>query len=120
MSDAILACGAPPPWRGRPGAVRWGTGERPMITRGAGVGDEPLYLDYHDREWGVPVHDERRLFEFLILEGAQAGLSWITILRKRAAYRRAFARFDPRRIARFTPARTAKLLQDPGIVRNRL
>ena len=77
-------------------------------------------LAYHDREWGVPVHDDRRFFEFLILEGAQAGLSWSTILQKREGYRRAFADFDPARVARFTPARTARLLADPGIVRNRL
>jgi DNA-3-methyladenine glycosylase I len=74
---------------------------------------------YHDREWGVPVHADRRLFEFLILEGAQAGLSWATILDKRAAYRRAFARFDPRAVAQFSPARQRALLRDPGIVRNR-
>jgi DNA-3-methyladenine glycosylase I len=74
---------------------------------------------YHDEEWGVPLHDDRRLFEFLVLEGAQAGLSWSTILAKRAAYRRAFARFDPRAVARFTAARTRALLGDPGIVRNR-
>jgi len=78
------------------------------------------YLAYHDEEWGVPVHDDQRLFEFLVLEGAQAGLSWSTILVKRANYRRAFAGFDPARVARFTPARIAKLLSDPGIVRNRL
>ena len=78
------------------------------------------YLAYHDEEWGVPVRDERRLFEFLVLEGAQAGLSWSTILAKRVSYRRAFADFDPVRVARFTPARVAKLLNDPGIVRNRL
>jgi DNA-3-methyladenine glycosylase I len=82
--------------------------------------DDPLMLRYHDREWGVPVHDERIFFEFLTLEGAQAGLSWETILRKRAAYREAFAHFDPARVARFTPARVERLLQDPGIVRNRL
>ncbi len=75
---------------------------------------------YHDQEWGRPVHDDRRLFEMLILEGAQAGLSWSTILRKRAGYRRAFARFDPRRVARFDARRRAALLRDPGIVRNRL
>ena len=75
---------------------------------------------YHDEEWGVPVHDDRRLFEFLILEGAQAGLSWSTILNKRAAYRKAFKEFDPAAVARFTPARIEKLLADPGIVRNRL
>lgn len=75
---------------------------------------------YHDLEWGVPVHDDRRHFEFLILEGAQAGLSWSTILRKREGYREAFADFDPERVARFTPARIEKLLAVPGIVRNRL
>jgi DNA-3-methyladenine glycosylase I len=74
---------------------------------------------YHDAEWGVPVHDDRRLFELLVLEGAQAGLSWATILNKRAAYRRAFARFDPRAVARFTAAQVRRLLGDPGIVRNR-
>lgn len=79
-----------------------------------------LYLRYHDEEWGVPVHDEHTLFEFLILEGAQAGLSWSTILAKRDNYRRAFAGFDPARVARFTPAKVEALLQDPGIVRNRL
>jgi len=76
-------------------------------------------IRYHDEEWGVPVHDERRLFEFLILEGAQAGLSWATILRKRAAYRRAFDGFEPARVARFTARRIQKLLGDEGIVRNR-
>ena len=80
----------------------------------------PLSIDYHDREWGVPVQDDRVLFEFMILEGAQAGLSWETILNKRKAYRHAFARFDPARVARFTPARVERLLQNPGIVRNRL
>jgi DNA-3-methyladenine glycosylase I len=84
------------------------------------AGEDPLYVAYHDEEWGVPVHDDRRHFEFLILEGAQAGLSWITILRKREGYRKAFAGFDPERVARFRPARVEKLLQDPGIVRNRL
>ncbi len=79
-----------------------------------------LYLDYHDHEWGVPVHDERTLFEFLILEGAQAGLSWSTILAKRENYRKAFADFDPAKVAKFTDAKLAFLLQDPGIVRNRL
>jgi DNA-3-methyladenine glycosylase I len=77
-------------------------------------------IAYHDREWGRPVHDDRRLFEFLVLEGAQAGLSWSTILAKRAAYRRAFARFDPRRVARFGAADLRRLLRDAGIVRNRL
>jgi DNA-3-methyladenine glycosylase I len=79
-----------------------------------------LDIAYHDTEWGVPVHNDRVLFEFLILEGAQAGLSWSTILRKRENYRRAFADWDSARIARFTPARVNKLLHDPGIVRNRL
>ncbi|HSD86794.1 MAG TPA: DNA-3-methyladenine glycosylase I [Kofleriaceae bacterium] len=74
---------------------------------------------YHDREWGVPVHDDQKHFEFLILEGAQAGLSWSTILNKRDGYRRAFAGFDPEKVARFTPAKVEKLLLDPGIVRNR-
>lgn len=77
-------------------------------------------LDYHDTEWGVPVHDDRKLFEFLLLEGAQAGLSWRTILSKRENYRRAFAGFDPKRIARFDAAKIRKLMNDPGIVRNRL
>ena len=80
----------------------------------------PLMIEYHDREWGVPVHDDRVFFEFLTLEGAQAGLSWETILRKRKAYRKAFAEFDPVKVARFTPARVEKLLLDDGIVRNRL
>src|SRR5512134_1344294 len=79
-----------------------------------------LYLSYHDREWGVPVHDDRTHFEFLILEGAQAGLSWATILNKREAYRKAFENFDPVKVARFSEKRIAKLLEDPGIVRNRL
>jgi DNA-3-methyladenine glycosylase I len=81
---------------------------------------DPLYVAYHDTEWGVPVHDDHRLFEMLILEGAQAGLSWLTILRKRERYRRAFANFDPERIARFDSRRVENLLADPGIVRNRL
>jgi DNA-3-methyladenine glycosylase I len=82
--------------------------------------DKPYYVEYHDTEWGVPVHDDRRHFEMLILEGAQAGLSWETILRKREHYRRAFAGFDPAKVARFTPARIEKLLLNPGLVRNRL
>ena len=80
----------------------------------------PLSTAYHDTEWGVPVHDDQVLFEFLTLEGAQAGLSWETILKKRDAYRNAFLGFDPARVARFTPARVERLLQNPGIVRNRL
>jgi DNA-3-methyladenine glycosylase I len=83
-------------------------------------GTDPLYVEYHDREWGVPVHDDRKLFEFLVLEGAQAGLSWITVLRKREAYRSAFAEFDPERVARFDARRVERLLANPGIVRNRL
>lgn len=80
----------------------------------------PNYIAYHDNEWGVPMHDDRKLFEFLVLEGAQAGLSWSTILNKREGYRKAFAGFDPQKVARFTPARIQKLLLDSGIVRNRL
>ena len=82
-------------------------------------GADPLYIAYHDEEWGVPVHDDRVLFEFLVLEGAQAGLSWSTILRKRDAYRRAFDRFDPRKVARYDKRKVATLLADAGIVRNR-
>ena len=88
--------------------------------RCAWVGSEPLYLDYHDREWGVPVHDDRLLFEFLILESAQSGLSWITILRKRPNYRVAFAGFDPEAVAHFDHVKVTELLANPGIVRNRL
>ena len=80
----------------------------------------PLGIAYHDAEWGVPVHDDAKLFEFLLLEGAQAGLSWETILRKRDAYRRAFAGFDPAKVARFSAARLRQLMHDDGIVRNRL
>ena len=80
----------------------------------------PDYAAYHDREWGVPRTDDRKLFEFLVLEGAQAGLSWLTILRRRDGYRRAFAEFDPRKVARFGEPRIRSLLQDSGIIRNRL
>jgi DNA-3-methyladenine glycosylase I len=80
----------------------------------------PQYREYHDREWGVPVHEDRVLFEFLILEGAQAGLSWRTILERREGYRKAFADFDPQKVARYTDAKLEKLLLDPGIIRNRL
>jgi DNA-3-methyladenine glycosylase I len=83
-------------------------------------GDDPLYVAYHDHEWGVPLHDDRGLFEFLILEGAQAGLSWITILRKRENYRRAFDGFDIDKIAGYGDADVERLMGDPGIVRNRL
>jgi len=84
------------------------------------AGKDPLYIDYHDREWGVPVHDDRLLFEFLVLEGAQAGLSWLTILKKRENFRRAFAGFEPRKVARFDRRKVARLLEDAGIIRNRL
>jgi DNA-3-methyladenine glycosylase I len=80
---------------------------------------EPLVVEYHDFEWGVPVHDERTLFEFLVLEGAQAGLSWTTILKKREGYRKAFAGFDPKKVALFDQRMVSKLLEDPGIIRNR-
>ncbi len=79
-----------------------------------------LFVQYHDTEWGVPVHDDRKQFEFLILEGAQAGLSWLTVLKKREAYRRAFAGFDPVKVARFSEKKIETLIQDPGIIRNRL
>jgi DNA-3-methyladenine glycosylase I len=84
------------------------------------AGTDPAYVGYHDTEWGVPVHDDQRLFEFIVLEGAQAGLSWITILRKRDAYRAAFDRFDPEKVARYDARRIEKLLKNEGIVRNRL
>jgi DNA-3-methyladenine glycosylase I len=91
-----------------------------VIVRCDWCGSDPLYRAYHDHEWGVPLHDERRLFEMLTLEGAQAGLSWLTILRKREGYRRAFAGFDPQTVAGFGDADVARLLADQGIVRNRL
>ncbi len=91
----------------------------PSSARCAWANADPLMTRYHDREWGVPVHDDRRLFEFLILEGAQAGLSWSTILKKRAAYRTALDGFDARTIAGYTRAKVRRLLGDPGIVRNR-
>lgn len=87
---------------------------------GWSLGGSPLDVAYHDTEWGLPVHDDAKLFEFLALEGAQAGLSWSTILKKREGYRAAFARFDVAKVARFTPARVEKLLLNPAIVRNRL
>jgi DNA-3-methyladenine glycosylase I len=89
------------------------------VTRCHWVGADPLYVEYHDTEWGVPQHDDRKLFEFIVLEGAQAGLSWLTILRKRDHYRKAFADFDPEKVARFNQRSVERLLQDPGIVRNR-
>ena len=89
-------------------------------TRCAWAGTDPLMVAYHDEEWGMPQHDDRRLFEFIVLEGAQAGLSWSTILNKRENYRRAFDRFDPMKIARYGARETKRLLADEGIVRNRL
>ena len=82
--------------------------------------NDPDYIEYHDTEWGVPVHDDGKLFEFLILEGAQAGLSWITILKRRAGYKTAFAGFDPEKVAGFTPNKIEEILKDPGIIRNKL
>jgi DNA-3-methyladenine glycosylase I len=90
------------------------------LTRCPWPGADPLYLAYHDHEWGVPAHDDRHLFEMLVLEGAQAGLSWITILRKRERYREVFDQFDPATVARYGPRKVAGLLADAGIVRNRL
>ncbi len=97
---------------------------KPLIDRSFPVrcpwpGDDPLYIRYHDEEWGVPLHEDRRLFEALVLDGAQAGLSWLTILRKRDNYRRAFDGFDPERVARYGPQQIAALMADAGIVRNR-
>ncbi|MYB35480.1 MAG: DNA-3-methyladenine glycosylase I [Gammaproteobacteria bacterium] len=90
------------------------------LTRCEWCGDDPLYQDYHDYEWGVPLHDNQKLFEFLCLEGAQAGLSWLTILRKRERYFQVFDGFDPDVIARYDAGKKAELMADPGIVRNRL
>lgn len=93
---------------------------RKAVVRCAWVGDKPHMIRYHDDEWGRPVHDDRRHFEMLVLEGAQAGLSWDTILRRREGYRRAFAEFDPVKVAKFDARKTAALLKDAGIIRNRL
>lgn len=90
------------------------------IQRCGWAGSDPLYQQYHDREWGVPCRDDRTLFEFLILEGAQAGLSWITILRKRDHYRKVYDQFNPQKVARYNASKVEQLLADPGIVRNRL
>lgn len=90
-----------------------------MLQRCEWCGTDPLYTAYHDEEWGVPVHDDRKLFEFLILEGAQAGLSWITILRKRENYRKAFDDFNPEKIVRYDEAKIAELMANEGIIRNR-
>jgi DNA-3-methyladenine glycosylase I len=86
---------------------------------GWSLGD-PIYIEYHDNEWGIPVHDDRKLFEFLVLEGAQAGLSWLTVLKKREGYRKAFDNFDAEKVARFSEKKIEKLLQDPSIIRNKL
>lgn len=91
-----------------------------MTTRCDWCGEDPLYVKYHDEEWGVPVRDDQALFEFLILEGAQAGLAWITVLRKREGYRALFDDFDPNKVARYTDKRLDKLLLDPRIIRNKL
>ncbi len=93
--------------------------EKPLIRCAWSLASQ-RYRDYHDLEWGVPVHDDRKLFEFVLLEGAQAGLSWSTVLNKRENYRRAFDAFDPEKVARYTPRRVERLLQDAGIIRNRL
>jgi DNA-3-methyladenine glycosylase I len=90
------------------------------VVRCDWAGTDPTYIEYHDKEWGVPLHQDMRLFEMLILEGAQAGLSWITILRKRPAYRKAFDGFDPAKVAKYSPAKVKQLLANEGIVRNRL
>jgi DNA-3-methyladenine glycosylase I len=90
-----------------------------METRCGWCGADPLYVEYHDTEWGVPVHDDRRLFEFIVLEGAQAGLSWLTVLRKRAAYRAAFDGFDPEKVAAYHGRKVRSLLANAGIIRNR-
>ncbi|GET24220.1 DNA-3-methyladenine glycosylase I [Prolixibacter sp. NT017] len=91
-----------------------------MMHRCSWSTNEDIYIRYHDEEWGVPVHDDRKLFEFLILEGAQAGLSWITILKRREAYRDAFDQFDPEKVARYDAAKIEELLQRPDLIRNRL
>ncbi len=96
------------------------TQKKADVERCRWVGSDPIYVKYHDTEWGVPVRKDRRLFEYLILEGAQAGLSWITILKRREGYREAFDDFDPERVAKFKPAKIEQLLKNPGIIRNRL
>src|SRR5580704_7037196 len=91
-----------------------------MKTRCAWCLSDPLYIEYHDKEWGVPIHDDRELFEMLILEGAQAGLSWLTILKRREGYREAFDHFDAKKIAKYDAKKQAALMKNPGIIRNRL
>ena len=93
---------------------------QPTLSRCGWCGDDALYVRYHDTEWGVPLKDDRALFEFLVLEGAQAGLAWITVLRKREGYRAAFDGFDPAKVARYSDAKLERLLENPGIIRNRL
>ena len=95
-------------------------GLKTMKNRCRWAGTDPIYIAYHDTEWGVPLHEDRKLFEFLILDGAQAGLSWITILKKRRGYRRAFDHFDPRKIARYDSRKINRLLSNPEIIRNKL
>ena len=91
-----------------------------MTKRCTWTGEDQLYIRYHDREWGIPIHNDRKLFEFLILEGAQAGLSWITVLKKRPAYRKAFDNFDFNKVAQYKETRIKQLLNNPGIIRNKL
>ncbi|MCP4077698.1 MAG: DNA-3-methyladenine glycosylase I [Gammaproteobacteria bacterium] len=91
-----------------------------MLTRCAWVSDDPLYIEYHDHEWGKPQYDDQKLFEMLCLEGAQAGLSWITVLKKRAHYQKVFDNFDAKKMARYDEVKRLELLQDPGIIRNKL
>ncbi|MFH1830389.1 MAG: DNA-3-methyladenine glycosylase I [Pseudomonadota bacterium] len=91
----------------------------PNIVRCEWCLNDPIYVRYHDKEWGVPVHNDQKLFEFLVLEGAQAGLSWLTILKRREGYKKAFANFDPEKVARFTPKKIETLIKNPSIIRNR-
>ncbi len=105
---------------GKPMTTSRKAGKKEELVRCGWAGADPDYLRYHDTEWGVPVYDDRKLFEFLVLEGAQAGLSWLTILRKREAYRKAFAGFEPAKVARFDAKKVEALMLDAGIVRNRL
>jgi DNA-3-methyladenine glycosylase I len=94
--------------------------EARMRKRCEWAGSDPLYIEYHDKEWGVPVHDDRKIFEMLVLEGAQAGLNWLTVLRKRENYRKAFDNFDPRKVAKYDSEKFQKLLATEGIIRNKL
>jgi DNA-3-methyladenine glycosylase I len=94
--------------------------EAKMQKRCQWAGSDPLYIEYHDKEWGVPVHDDRKIFEMLVLEGAQAGLNWLTVLRKRENYRKAFDNFDPRKVAKYDSEKFQKLLATEGIIRNKL